>query len=69
MGKDGSALAIFRSEAKRIFGKEIVFKIAQDKNGVPAIDREMRRMAAVKAFRDLDDGRPGMIINRNMRKR
>ena len=68
LGKDGSALTTFRSEAKRIFGKEIKFKIAQDKQGRPAIDREVRRMAAVKAFREMDDGRPGLVINKNMSK-
>ena len=68
LGNDGSAISQFRHEAKRVFGREIKFKVAQDRQGQPAISREVRRNAAIKAFRDLDDGRVGMVINDGMER-
>ena len=66
LGKDNSMLAQFKRESKRLFNADIKFDVAKDRLGNPAISLEARRDATIKAFRDLDDGRPGLLINDKM---
>ena len=66
LGRDNSMLSQFKRESRRLFGDAVPFDIARDRLGNPAVKLEVRRDATVKALRDMDDGRVGLLINNQM---